>query len=202
MARKRSAVLGERVSIPIAIIGKVASMQTFALPPAIAQLVLARNAVRDHYRRILTREGSDVDLAFTLDGNLIGDIGEAIAVELFGVKLVAARSNEGVDGHAPDGRSVQVKVTGTRRGPAFRCIETKADHLLFWISTWKRRQAQSCSMGPNIWSQDTSPKFSPISGWSPGDRSLMPIVSSRPLIGCQSFSGQLPENRATFKLRA
>jgi hypothetical protein len=106
-------------------------MQTFALPPAIAQLVLARNAVRDHYRRILIREGSDVDLAFTLDGNLIGDIGEAIAVELFGVKLVAARSNQGIDGHAPDGRSVQVKVTGTRRGPAFRCSETKADHLLF-----------------------------------------------------------------------
>lgn len=47
------------------------------------------------------------------------------------MKLVAARSNEGVDAHAPDGRSVQVKVTGTRRGPAFRCIETKADHLLF-----------------------------------------------------------------------
>jgi hypothetical protein len=74
-------------------------MQTFALPPAIAQLVLARNAVRDHYRRILIREGSDVDLAFTLDGNLIGDIGEAIAVDLFGVKLVTARSTQGIDGY-------------------------------------------------------------------------------------------------------
>lgn len=106
-------------------------MQTFALPPAIAQLVLARNAVHDHYRCVLLREGSDVDLAFTLDDKLVGDIGEAIAPELFGVKLVAARGTHGIDGHAPDGRSVQVKVTGTRRGPAFRCTETKADHLLF-----------------------------------------------------------------------
>ena len=98
--------------------------RTFALPPAIAALVQARGALRDHYRRVLREQGSEVDLGFTLDGNLIGDIGEALAAELFGVRLVETRSTEGIDGYARDGRTVQVKATGTGRGPAFRCTET------------------------------------------------------------------------------
>lgn len=96
-------------------------MNQFALPPAIADLVAARNRLRRHY------ESSG--LSFTLDGNLIR---EAIAAELFGIRLVPARSTQGIDGYAPDGRSVQVKATGSARGPAFRLIETKADHLLFF----------------------------------------------------------------------
>ncbi|MBK6803146.1 hypothetical protein [Novosphingobium sp.] len=106
--------------------------RTFALPPAIAAMVQARNAVRDHYHRVLRELGSEVDLGFTLDGNLIGDIGEALAAELFGIRLVETRSTEGIDGYARDGRTVQVKATGTGRGPAFRCTETRADHLLFF----------------------------------------------------------------------
>lgn len=95
----------------------------FPLPPAIANLVLARNELRDHY---LTS-----GLTFTLDGNLLGDLGEAIAAEVFGIKLQGP-GVAGIDGHAPDGRSVQVKVTGTDRGPAFRWREKRADHLLFF----------------------------------------------------------------------
>ena len=63
-------------------------MDTFKLPPAIATLVDARNSVREHYETVLRSQGSNVELKFTLDGNLVGDIGEAIATELFGVKLV------------------------------------------------------------------------------------------------------------------
>lgn len=105
---------------------------TFPLPPAIAALVEARNAVRDHYQRKLRDQGSSVDLKFTLDGNLIGDIGEALGAELFGVRLVETKSTEGIDGFAPDGRTVQIKATGTGRGPAFRNTETRAEHLLFF----------------------------------------------------------------------
>jgi hypothetical protein len=94
----------------------------FTLPPVIAELVLSRNRVRDHYK--------SADLFFTLDGNLIGDIGEAVAAELFGIKL-SIRNGTGIDGHAPDGHSVQIKATGTNRGPAFRMVDTRADHLLF-----------------------------------------------------------------------
>lgn len=107
-------------------------MITFNLPSAIADLIAARNQVRSYYNAKLRDQGSDEHLKFTLDGNLVGDLGEAIAVELFGVKLIQTKSTEGIDGYAPDGRTVQVKATGTGRGPAFRLTETRADHLLFF----------------------------------------------------------------------
>lgn len=97
-------------------------MTFFQLPPVISDLILARNRLRDHYRTAA--------LDFTLDGNLIGDIGEAVAAELFGIRL-STRNGTGIDGHALDGRSVQVKATGTNRGPAFRMVDTRAEHLLF-----------------------------------------------------------------------
>jgi hypothetical protein len=100
------------------------SMTTFSLPPAVALLVTARNELRRHYQR--------VGLKFTIDGNLLGDLGEAVAAELFNVTLTPARSSEGIDGFTPDNQSVQVKATGTNRGPAFRLVETKADYLLFF----------------------------------------------------------------------
>lgn len=107
-------------------------MKTFPLPPSIAELIAARNNLRDHYRGVLASRGSQIDLSFTLDGNLVGDLGEAIAAEIFDIKLVETRSTVGVDGYAPDGRTVQVKATGTGRGPAFRCTEICAEHLLFF----------------------------------------------------------------------
>ena len=80
--------------------------------------------MREHY--------CSAALEFTLDGNLIGDIGEAVAAELFSLKL-SPRNGAGIDGHAPDGRSVQVKATETNPGPAFRMVETRPDHLLFLV---------------------------------------------------------------------
>ncbi|WP_245280207.1 DUF6998 domain-containing protein [Pseudorhizobium pelagicum] len=111
----------------------------FTLPPIITDLVLARNRLRDHYR------SSALD--FTLDGNLIGDIGEAVAAELFGLKL-SPRNGTGIDGHAPDGRSVQVKATGTNRGPAFRMVDTRADHLLFLVFDVENLKGEVVYNGP------------------------------------------------------
>ncbi len=107
-------------------------MQTFVLPPEIAELVIARNKVRDHYQAMLEAKGGTAKLHFTLDGNLVGDVGEALAAEFFGIRLVDTKSTEGIDGYGPDGRTVQVKATGTGRGPAFRQTQTRADHLLFF----------------------------------------------------------------------
>ncbi|UOK72263.1 hypothetical protein K9D25_05990 [Ancylobacter polymorphus] len=87
-------------------------------------------------------------MKFTLDGNLVGDLGEAIAVELFGLRLVAARSMAGIDGYAPDGRTVQVKATGTGKGPAFRQTETKADHLLFFDLDFENARGLVVFNGP------------------------------------------------------
>ena len=99
-------------------------LETFKLPEPIADLVKARNRLRSHFEK--------VGLKFTLDGNLVGDLGEAIASELFGITLMA-RNGAGIDGFAPDGRTtVQVKATGTGRGPAFRPTEIRAKHLLFF----------------------------------------------------------------------
>jgi hypothetical protein len=115
-------------------------MDEFPLPPAIADLVAARNRLRDHYKA--------AGLKFTIDGNLVGDLGEAIAVELFGIRLVERRATQGIDGYAPDGRSVQVKATGTGRGPAFRLVETKANHLLFFDLDFERGAGTVVFNGP------------------------------------------------------
>ncbi|WP_448538375.1 DUF6998 domain-containing protein [Sphingobium yanoikuyae] len=123
-------------------------MSTFTLPPSIAELIKARNVVRDHYGQVLRRQGSEVELKFTLDGNLVGDLGEALAAELFGVRLAETKSTEGIDGHAPDGRTVQVKATGTKGGPAFRPTETRADHLLFFCLDFENGTGEVAYNGP------------------------------------------------------
>jgi hypothetical protein len=121
--------------------------RVFPLPGPLNDLVLARDAVRDHYARILRNRNATTTLNFTFDGNLVGDLGEAIAVEYFGLVLEQRKSNEGVDGHC-GGRSVQVKATGTSRGPAFRNTQTRADHLLFFELDFERRRAELVYNGP------------------------------------------------------
>lgn len=134
--------------------------RTFKLPDAITAMVLARNAVRDHYWQVLARQNSEVKLSFTLDGNLVGDIGEALAVELFGVRLVKTKSTKGIDGYAPDGRTVQVKATGTGRGPAFRFTETRAQHLLFFDLDLEQGQGTVVFNGPEHYAmRDLPAKF-------------------------------------------
>ncbi|TPL62954.1 hypothetical protein [Mesorhizobium sp. B2-3-15] len=111
----------------------------FTLPPVTAELVSARNRLREHY--------TVAGLKFTLDGNLVGDIGEAVAAELFGIKLIEANGT-GIDGRASDGRSVQVKATGTGRGPVFRCVDTRADHLLFFDIDFDNLRGKIIFNGP------------------------------------------------------
>lgn len=142
-------------------------MDTFDLPPAIADLLTARNKLRAHYMKILERQGSKVELKFTLDGNLVGDLGEAIAVELFGVQLVEAKSTEGIDGIAPNGTTtVQIKATGTSRGPAFRLTETRADHLLFLDLDFE------CARGTIVFNGPEHRAVSLLPREFPGQRSL------------------------------
>lgn len=47
---------------------------------------------------------------FTLDGHLVGSIGEVIAAYMFGLNLMPA-STLGHDATAPDGRQVEIKLT-------------------------------------------------------------------------------------------
>ena len=132
-------------------------MTNFNLPPIVGDLVNARNMLREHY--------SDSGLKFTLDGNLVGDLGEAIAVELFGIRL-SEGNGEGWDGLAPDGRTVQVKATGTGRGPVFRDIEMRADHLLFFDLNFDDLKGMIIFNGPEAIALEVMPD-----SWE-GQRSL------------------------------
>lgn len=96
---------------------------TFRMVQAVTDFVAAHSRLKQHYHH--------TGLGFTIDGKLLGDLGEVIAAELFGLVLCENRT-PGVDGHAPDGRSVQVKATGLPgAGPAFSPGEGIADHLIF-----------------------------------------------------------------------
>lgn len=129
------------------------SCPTFPLPPDVRHLVEARNMLRRRYP----------DLSFTLDGKLVGDIGEAIAAELFGVELVQGK---GIDGWK-DGRSIQVKATNSRLGPAFRKHELRADHLLFFSFDWEAMLGTVIYNGPEAKALERMSK-----GWTKDQRSL------------------------------
>ncbi len=98
-------------------------MKNFTLPDEITNLIEARNQLRRKY--------IEYDLNFTLDGNLVGDIGEAIAAQLFGLQL-APPNQKGYDATTIDGETtVQIKATGTGGKPAFTKTDVEADYLLF-----------------------------------------------------------------------
>jgi hypothetical protein len=54
------------------------------------------------------------DRRFTLDGHLVGSIGEVLAAELYDLELLPG-STECHDARCPAGRNVQVKLTQARR---------------------------------------------------------------------------------------
>jgi len=116
----------------------------FRLPLEVRPLSEARIAVRDYYRR------KGLNLEFCFDGNLVGDFGEACAVEEYGMKLVDARSNAGFDGYTPDGmRTIQVKAKGTStRNIAFSYSEIHADHLLVLELDFDRGTGYAVYNGP------------------------------------------------------
>ncbi len=115
-------------------------MERFDLPDAILELVDARDALRRAFEDVLP---------FTFDGKLVGDLGEALAVRLFGLTL-HPENRRGVDATSPDGREVQVKATSTGRGPAFTHSElVRPDqHLLFLELRFERREGEIIYNGP------------------------------------------------------
>jgi hypothetical protein len=72
------------------------------------------------------------ELPFTLDGRLVGDIGEAIALQEFGL----TRLPEGTEGHdfvAPNGKLVQIKTTqaiAPNRGVGLGLTIRSFEHLI------------------------------------------------------------------------
>lgn len=110
------------------------------LPEPVRALYAAHTAMCQHF--------ANTGLTFTLDGKLVGDIGEAIVAEAFGITLCAKRT-KGVDGHASDGRCVQIKATGSAKaGPAFTPGEGIAQHLIFVRINFSMGSAEVLYNGP------------------------------------------------------
>jgi hypothetical protein len=63
--------------------------------------------------------------SFTLDGHLVGSIGEVLAAEVYGLQLATA-STTCHDGTCRDGRNVQVKLTQRRRV----ALNSEPDYLI------------------------------------------------------------------------
>jgi hypothetical protein len=113
----------------------------FKLPELVKELIQIRDKLRKHYNK------NGLKLKFTPDGRMVGDIGEAIAVEKFGLELT---QGTGIDGKARDGRTVQVKASGTNGGAAFRSIDAlqHAEHLLFFHLDYENCRGEVIYNGP------------------------------------------------------
>lgn len=126
----------------------------FRLPAEVRPLSEARIAVRDHYRR------KGLRLEFSFDGNLVGDFGEACAVEEYGMWLVDTPSNAGFDGYSPDGKkTIQVKAKGlSTKQIAFSYSETQADHLLVLELDFDGGVGRAIYNGPEHYVREFLPK--------------------------------------------
>lgn len=70
--------------------------------------------IRELYRIIAELEELYPGRKFTLDGHVLGSIGEVYAAERYGLSLLKA-SSEKHDACSPDGKMVQIKITQTDR---------------------------------------------------------------------------------------
>ncbi|MEE4891221.1 hypothetical protein V2K64_20900 [Pseudomonas alliivorans] len=112
----------------------------FQLPEVIVDLWKARQALAAHY--------VSSGLKFTLDGRLVGDIAEALALEHFDL-LIPQKRTGGVDALTRAGKTVQVKATGNARsGPAFTPGKGFADYLLFFRIDFESNTAMVAYNGP------------------------------------------------------
>ena len=78
--------------------------------------VMERNEILLKYRELCSivdeLEAAFPERKFTIDGHLIGSIGEVIVAELYGLKLLS-QTEEKHDATTSDGKFVQIKVTQT-----------------------------------------------------------------------------------------
>ncbi len=100
-------------------------------------------------RRTLCKQYSSAGLTFTPDGKFVGDLGEAIAAELFGIRLEPGKH---IDGYSACGKPVQIKTTGRPRGGGlFRPSDfSDADkvHLIVFFIDWNLCEAEVIYNGP------------------------------------------------------
>lgn len=109
-------------------------MTKFKLPEEVRTMVHARNTLRQRYSRF--------GLRFTLDGNLVGDLGEAVAAEHFHLNLVDTRAFKAIDAYDAQNRSVQIKATGRGKTFAFTHSEPCADRLIALVFNYDEEEVE------------------------------------------------------------
>lgn len=78
----------------------------------------------------LKTDYKDLKMKFTLDGNLVGDIGEVLAQEKYEITLYDA--NHAIhDGYCPDGKEVQIKSTMVGKCYVSSKIANRPKYFLF-----------------------------------------------------------------------
>jgi hypothetical protein len=150
------------------------------LPSPVMDLWRAQQRLRASYAH--TR------LAFTIDGKLLGDIAEALVAPFYGLTLCAKRT-KGVDAHASDGRSVQVKATAKPwSGPSFTPGEGVADHLLFVRIAFETATATIAYNGPEApvrallpqtWSGTKTPSLGAVLALNEKVKPNMRLIAAR-----------------------
>ena len=110
----------------------------FKLPDSFRDLVGARHALK--------RDFKDTNLEFSLDGKLVGDVGEALAIRHLGL-VPCTKKRRGIDGTVGE-KSVQVKASASKRGAACRWVEPNADHLLVFCINPDENTATLIFNGP------------------------------------------------------
>lgn len=115
----------------------------FALPKAACDLAAAIDELRQHYQNPALR--------FTLDGKLVGDVAEAVAAELFDIKLTHNNTRNidaTVCGGPLKGKTVQIKASGTGRAPAYGVGKGGADYLIFFHLDFRDGFGEAIYNGP------------------------------------------------------
>lgn len=124
------------------------------MPQVIKDLWIAQQALVEHY--------ANTGLRFTLDGRLVGDIAEAVALQHFDLLLPQKRTG-GVDALTRTGKTVQIKATGKPKcGPAFTPGKGRAEYLLFFALDFQANTASVIYNGPEA----PVRALLPAEGWS------------------------------------
>ncbi|WGS55074.1 hypothetical protein LFL96_36980 (plasmid) [Paraburkholderia sp. D15] len=127
---------------------------TFQLPAAVKALWDSQQALARHY--------AHTGLKFTLDGRLVGDIAEALALDHFDLVWPEKRTG-GVDLLTKQEKTVQVKATGKlKTGPAFTPGRGRADYLLFFAIDFEKNTAAVIYNGPEARVRE----LLPAQGWT------------------------------------
>lgn len=152
------------------------------LPEVVRNLWSAQQALAEHYRHM--------GLRFTLDGRIVGDIAEALALEHFELVLPQKRT-AGVDALTNTGKTVQVKSTGQdNSGPAFTPGNGYADYLLFFRINFAANTASIIYNGPEA----PVRKLLPMDNWT--GTKVIPLSVIQSLAAAVTTAETLPAKLA------